>query len=54
MTQLHPKNKIDIIAHALVHKGITIWQGIPEHIIEELKLNGYKIKKSKKFKIKGL
>jgi adenylate kinase len=50
MTILHQNKKIDIIAHALVHKGVCVWSGIPEHIIEELKINGYKIKRSKKFK----
>ena len=50
MTQLHDNPKIDIIAHALIHKGISIWQGIPEHIIQELDSNGYKIKKKKNFK----
>lgn len=50
MTQLHDNPKVDIIAHALIHKGIPIWQGIPEHIIEELKAHGYKIKKKKKFR----
>lgn len=45
MTQVHDDPKLDIIAHALIHKGIPIWQGIPEHIVEELKANGYKIKK---------
>jgi len=52
MTILHENKKMDIIAHALVHKGIVVWNGIPEHIIEELKANGYKIKRSKKFKSK--
>ncbi len=50
MNKLHEDEKVDIIAHALIHKGIPIWQGIPEHIIEELKAHGYKIKKKKKFK----
>jgi len=49
MTKLHDNDKIDIIAHALIHKGICIWQTVPEHIISELKAHGYKIKKSKKF-----
>lgn len=35
------------IARALFHKGVTIWDGIPEHIIEELKAAGYEIKKKK-------
>lgn len=50
MTQLHENEKIDIIAHALIHKGIPIWQGIPEHILSELKAHGYKVKKKNKFK----
>jgi len=49
-SQLHEDKRIDIIAHALVHKGISIWHGIPEHIIEELKLHGYKIKKRKSYR----
>jgi hypothetical protein len=36
------------IARALVHKGVVIWAGIPQHIIDELHLAGYKIKKRKK------
>jgi hypothetical protein len=48
--QVHEDPKLDIIAHALIHKGIPIWNGIPEHIVEQLKANGYKIKKRKKFK----
>lgn len=50
VTQLHPDKKIDIIARALVHKGICLWHGIPEHILQELKSNGYKIKKRKSFR----
>jgi hypothetical protein len=37
----------EIIKNALVHKGVVIWDGIPEHIIDELKTHGYKIKKRK-------
>lgn len=54
MTQVHDDPKLDIIAHALIHKGIPIWQGIPEHIVQELKANGYKIKKRKSFKNKDI
>jgi len=36
------------IARALFHKGVTIWDGIPEHIIEELRVAGYEIKKKKR------
>lgn len=50
MTQLHENKKIDVIAHALIHKGIPIWQGIPEHILSELESHGYKVKKKNKFK----
>jgi len=47
--KLHIKNKLDIIAHVLTRNGITVWYGIPEQIVDELKINGYKIKKRKKF-----
>jgi hypothetical protein len=50
MTVIHEDPKLDVIAHALVHKGIVLWQGIPEHIVSELKAHGYKVKKKKKFK----
>jgi hypothetical protein len=43
INQLGPKRAA--IARALVHRGITIWEGIPQHIIEELERAGYKIKK---------
>ena len=36
------------IARALVHKGVVIWAGIPQHIVDELHASGYKIKKIKK------
>ena len=48
--KMHVKNKLDIIAHVLTRNGITVWYGIPEQIVSELQLNGYKIKKRKKFK----
>jgi hypothetical protein len=48
--KLHKKRKLDIIAHSLTSSGVTIWYGIPEKIIADLKSNGYKIKKSKSFK----
>ena len=48
--KMHAKNKLDIIAHVLTRNGITVWYGIPEQIVSELQLNGYKIKKRKKFK----
>lgn len=47
--QLHSKPKLDIIAHTLTRCGITIWQGIPEQIVQDLHTAGYKIKKRKKF-----
>ena len=37
-----------IIAKSLVHHGVNIWLGIPEHIIEELERAGYKISKTRK------
>lgn len=36
------------IARALIHKGVVIWAGIPQHIVDELHASGYKIKKRKK------
>jgi len=49
MTKLDDDPKIDIIAHALVHKGICLWHGVPEHIVEELKVHGYTIKRDDNF-----
>ena len=51
MTPLHQDPKLNVIAISLVHKGIPLWHGIPEHIVDELKLNGYKIKKRKRFRL---
>lgn len=48
--KMHVKNKLDIIAHVLTRNGITVWYGIPEQIVDELKINGYKIKKRKHLK----
>ena len=45
--KMHVKNKLDIIAHVLTRNGITVWYGIPEQIVAELKASGYKIKKRK-------
>jgi hypothetical protein len=42
--------RVETIRHALQHKGITITDGIPEHIIEELHKNGYIIRKTKEWK----
>jgi hypothetical protein len=47
--KIHAKNKLDIIAHVLTRNGVTVWYGIPEQIVAELKANGYKIKKRKSF-----
>lgn len=44
---MHVKDKLDIIAHVLTRNGVTVWYGIPEQIVAELKANGYKIKKRK-------
>lgn len=49
--KLHPKTKLDIIAHTLTRYGVTIWHGIPEQIVQDLYIAGYKIKKRKTFKI---
>lgn len=35
------------IARALIHRGVVIWAGIPQHIIEELHNAGYKISKKR-------
>jgi hypothetical protein len=48
--KIHVKDKLDIIAHVLTRNGITVWYGIPEQIVAELKANGYKIKKRKHLK----
>ena len=48
--KLNVKNKLDIIAHVLTRNGITVWYGIPEQIVDELKANGYKVKKRKHLK----
>jgi hypothetical protein len=45
INQLGPKRAA--IARALTQKGIPIWEGIPQHIIDELERAGYKIKKKK-------
>ena len=42
--------KKDIIRLALNQKGIVITDGIPEHVMELLRFNGYKIKVRKKVK----
>lgn len=48
--KLHSKPKLDVIAHTLTRCGITIWQGIPEQLVDDLHAAGYKIKKRKKFR----
>jgi hypothetical protein len=45
---LHRKKKLDIIAHSLTRSGIPLWKGIPEAIVDDLKANGYVIKKKRK------
>ena len=47
MATLHQNKKCDVIAHTLTSCGIPIWNGIPEKIIQDLRANGYKIKKIK-------
>ena len=51
--KIHSKAKLDVIAHTLTRNGITVWRGIPEQIVNDLKLNGYKIKRRKSFKKKA-
>ena len=41
--------KSEIIRRALNHHGIVVTTNIPEHIIDQLRLNGYKIRKSRKW-----
>ena len=48
--KLHKKHKLDVIAHTLTACGVTIWHGMPERIVQDLKANGYKIKKRKHFR----
>jgi len=48
ISDLGPKRAA--IARALIHKGVTIWNGLPEHILEELHNAGYKVKRRKGFK----
>lgn len=48
MTVDHDGTKLDIIAEVLVSYGITVWQGIPEAVVERLESSGYKVKKKKK------
>ena len=43
-------DKNEIIRRSLNSHGIVITTNIPEHIIEQLRINGYKIRKSKKWK----
>lgn len=44
---------LQIIAKSLVHNGVVIWSGIPEHIVDELEHAGYKISKNKKSAKRG-
>jgi hypothetical protein len=46
INELGPKRAA--IVRALIQKGIPIWDGIPQQIIEELGRAGYKIKKNKR------
>jgi hypothetical protein len=47
MKQKAHGNKEKAIVRALTSRGVVIWDGIPECIIEELHKSGYKIKKRK-------
>ena len=42
--------KNEIIRRALNHHGIVVTTNIPEHIIDQLHINGYRIRKSRKWK----
>ncbi len=42
------RDKMELIREALNHRGVCITDGIPEHIVEHLRDNGWKIKKRKK------
>jgi len=43
-------NKEKAIVRALTSRGVVLWDGLPECIIEELYNSGYKIKKRKRIK----
>lgn len=43
----HDGTPPDLIAEALVSYGVSIWQGIPEAILERLESSGYVIKKKR-------
>lgn len=50
MPQTAHGDKERAIVRALTSRGVVLWDGIPERIIQELLNSGYKIKKRKKFK----
>jgi hypothetical protein len=52
MPQTAHGNKERAIVRALTSRGVVLWDGIPERIIEELHNSGYKIKKRKRVKRK--
>jgi len=52
MPQTAHGDKERAIVRALTSRGVVIWDGIPECIIEELRNSGYKIKKRKRVKRK--
>lgn len=43
------QSKTEVIRRALNHVGVCITDGIPERILEELKQNGWRVKKDKKW-----
>ena len=45
LEDLSPKRRA--IARALYSHGITVWQGLPDAILEELRAAGYKVKRVK-------
>ena len=52
MPQIAHGDKERAIVRALTSRGVVLWDGIPERIIEELHSSGYKIKKRKRIKSK--
>jgi hypothetical protein len=47
MDILSLKRKKQVIAKVLIAHGIPIWYGIPDHIVDALREEGYVIRKKK-------
>ena len=54
MPQTAHGDKERAIVRALTSRGVVLWDGIPERIIQELHDSGYKIKKRKRVKSKQI